>query len=129
MKLNHDCVRDVLIICEDYDTFDSNLRYNHLYLKHFCNELPQYTKEEIAYTLILLEEAGLIIARPLRYDGGVSDIVVTRLTYEGHEFIDTIRSDTVWDKINKTISTVSSVSLPILQQVGSQILISLLSAQ
>lgn len=129
MKLNHNCVRDILIICEDHPTFNEYLAYNHLYLNNFCDKLPSYSNQEIVYTLILLEEAGLIIAKPFRFDGGISDICVTRLTYAGHEFIDTIRSDNVWEKVNKTISSVSSISLPILQQIGSQILLSLLSAQ
>lgn len=127
MKLNHNCVRDILIFCEDSPSFDENLEYVHLYLSDFCQNLPQYSKEEIAYTLIILDEAGLILSNPLRYDGGIADITYTRLTYQGHEFIDTIRSEKVWNKIKKTISAVGSVSLPVLQEIGSQILLSVLS--
>ena len=123
MKLKYDCVRDILIYCESSIRFGENLSWQPLPLGKFCDALPEYSRDDIAYTLLLLEEAGYIEARISEADGGIYGILVYRLTYSGHEFIDVIKSDTVWKKIQSAISSIGSVSLPILQDLGSHYLI------
>lgn len=120
MKLKHNCVRDILMFCEDALEFGANLSWAPLSIPEFCEALPKFSKEDIAYTLCLLEEAGFIDAHIVRYDGGIYEIWVYRLTYPGHELIDTIRSDKVWKKIQAALSTIGSASLPIIQSLGSQ---------
>lgn len=128
MKLNPDCIRDILIFCEDYLTLDSNLQLQIAELEDICEALPDYPREEIAYTIKKLDEAGYINAI-IQFASGriIYRLTVVELTYEGHEFIDTIRPENVWDKVSKVISNVSSISLPVLQQIGSQALLSFLS--
>ena len=51
----------------------------------------------------LLIESGLVYGEMLNELGqGPHDFLVTRLTWKGHEFLDTIRSDTVWEKTKKS---------------------------
>ena len=120
MKLKHDCVRDVLIYCEDHLIFGENLSWNPLSLEKFCKELPKYSREDLAYTLYLLAEADFLETHITEADGGIYGIFVYRITYIGHEFIDTIRPDTVWKKIQKAITALGSASLPVIQSLGSQ---------
>jgi hypothetical protein len=77
-----------------------------------------YDKEVIKYHALLLIEAGLL-------DGKVSDtlantsvvpsnIFVNRLTWDGHEFLDNIRKDEIWNTIKSefkdaSISTIFSI--------------------
>lgn len=127
MKLDSSCVRDVLILCEDTPFLSEDLIWESVTLKYFVKHLPQYSKSQIAYTLIQLNDAEYINATIFEYDDGVSDIVVNRLTYAGHELIDTIRPEKVWQKISKSISEISNISLPILQEIGSHFLIEFLT--
>lgn len=123
MKLDLKCVRDILMLCEDFDFLSYDLEWVPLSLHYFLQKLPCYKKNQIAYTLIQLDEAGYINAQSVCYDDGIGDIFVERLTYAGHELIDTIRPKSVWDKMSKTISELSEISLPVLQELASHFLI------
>lgn len=49
-------------------------------------------------------EAGLIKANFTRYeDGTPPEAVITRLTWDGCEFADSVRSDTLWRKAKETV--------------------------
>ena len=57
-----------------------------------------------AHHFQLLFEAGLIdvLETTLMPNGGY--VTATRLTWDGHEFLDNIRSDTIWNKVKDRIS-------------------------
>jgi len=59
----------------------------------------------VAYNVELLEEAGLIDARMSKQIKGPVDFFVLRLTWDGHEFLDAIRSETVWARVRKTFTS------------------------
>ena len=129
MKLNHNCIRAILLHSEEHLMFDEDLDWQPLDLADYCDAIPKYSRQEIAYTLYLLDEADYIDAHVIEADGGIYDIRVYRLTYSGHEFIDTIRSNTIWNKVASAISTIGSASLPILQELGSYYALELLKNQ
>lgn len=129
MKLNPSCIRSLLIHCEDSLTLDEHLTWQPLHLPDFCSSFPIYSRQEIAYTLYLLDEAGYIETHVIEADNGIMDIYVFRLTYLGHEFIDSIRSNTVWKKIQSALNVVSSASLPVIQELGSHFILDILNHQ
>ncbi|MBQ6994991.1 MAG: DUF2513 domain-containing protein [Lachnospiraceae bacterium] len=128
MKLEPNCVRDILLFCEKSLGINADLSWETLHLPNFCQSLPSYTKETIAYTLILLDEAGYINCHVIEADNGIVDIYVFRLTYFGHEFIETIRSNSVWEKLTSCVAKIGSASLPVIQQLGSSILLDTLKS-
>ena len=113
--------------CENALSFGENLSWKPLLLSDFCLALPKYLREDIAYTLYLLSEADYIETHIVEIDGGICEINVYRLTYTGHEFVDTIKSDTIWKKIQKALSSVSSASLPVIQSLGSHYALEILT--
>lgn len=117
MKLNLDCIRDILLKCEEQCSLNESLCWSELTLSDF--ETLTYSKQDIAYTIILLEEAGYIKAFINYYDDAIGYLCITRLTYSGHEFLDSIRPDSIWKKIKHHISTIGNVSLPVIQSLGS----------
>lgn len=129
MKLDHNCIRAILLYSEEHIGLDENLGWQPLNLEDYCDALPKYSRQEIAYTLCLLDEAGYVDTHIIDADGGICDINVYRLTYSGHEFIDTIRSNKIWNRIASAISTIGSASLPIIQELGSHYAIELLKQQ
>ena len=68
-------------------------------------KIEGYTLQEIAYHCKILYGGGLIDY----YYGVVADggfllrFIVGSLTLEGHEFLDKIRDDTIWDETKETI--------------------------
>ncbi|MCM1102514.1 MAG: DUF2513 domain-containing protein [Clostridium sp.] len=61
--------------------------------------------EQVAYHCSILHEGGYIHACNVQYSGNkVYLFSVGRLTWEGHEFLDKIREDTIWKKTKETIS-------------------------
>ena len=127
MKLNPVCIRDVLIFFEANLAFGEDLSWVPISLNELCTNFPKYSKEELAYTLLLLDEACYIEANIINRDGGILSIYVYRLTYSGHEFLDTIKSDTVWKKLQNAIGSVGSISLPVILNLGSHYAIELLT--
>jgi len=84
-----------------------------------------YSENEITYHVLLAYEAGLIDATDLTNTDGVC-WKPKRLTYEGHEFLDSARSDTVWSKAKeRLLSTSGTITLEALKVLLPQMLIKL----
>ncbi|MBA4686344.1 MAG: DUF2513 domain-containing protein [Candidatus Galacturonibacter soehngenii] len=122
MKLNYECVRDILLTCESNLVLTSQLQFEVIRLKTLCSILTQYSKEEIAYTVILLDEAEYLECNIIEADNFIADIRIYRLTYVGHEFLETIRPDNIWSKIKRVLNTTGTITLPLISNVGQQII-------
>ena len=68
-------------------------------------ESEDYTLEQVLYHLVLMEEAGLIVASFVR--SGMGQVIgadTERLTNAGHDFLETARNKTVWNKFKTTVA-------------------------
>jgi hypothetical protein len=69
---------------------------------------PEASRDAVAYHVELLEEAGLaeaaigLVEAAARPATGVY-FRVERLTREGHDFLDAVRNDAVWDRTKETL--------------------------
>ncbi|MCG6508527.1 DUF2513 domain-containing protein [Vibrio parahaemolyticus] len=98
-------------------------------------EVEGYDKNQVKYHALLLIEAGFL-------DGNVSDtlantsvvpsfVSVNRLTWDGHEFLDNIRKEEVWNTIktefkDASISSVFSIGKQLTENYAKKKLSSLL---
>ncbi len=115
MKLIHDCVRDVMLDIEN------NLNLHETVTSTDIQErLNKYSHDDIYYTCQKLQEAGYLKV-DFFIDGSCC---VESMTYNGHQFLDSIRDDGIWKEVKSKISKLASVSLPIIHQVASQAIIS-----
>lgn len=88
-------------------------------------DVPGAGRDEVVYHLKLLDDAGFIQARFLYGDDTTLNVFVSRLTWDGHEFLDAVRDDGVWDSAKSQVaSKVGSASLQILQAVATAIVMS-----
>lgn len=115
MKLIHDCVRDTLITIEKHLIDDDKLT-----LSEIKEHISNYSYEDIKYTCKKLDEAEFITYK--EYVTG--DIAILSITYQGHVFLDSIRDNGIWKSTKNKISKLTSVSLPVIQQVASQLIVS-----
>ena len=117
MVLNPDCVRDVLLTVEGC-SFNQ-----HLTLQALCDQLPAYSEEDIHYTCIKLEEGGylkLITFSGLRMTiPGIKQI--NDLTFQGHEFLNSIRETSNWTKVKDTAKKVGTFSLHSLGMIAQEV--------
>lgn len=123
MRLNPDCIRDILFFVEDNTTyrkpvlFSNNVNDFNIVLKNF------YSPEEILYHLELCEEYGYVIIGT----NTISHIWVNRLTKSGHEFLETIRQDNNWSKTKNIAREIGSFSLETLKDIASNVISNLLT--
>jgi hypothetical protein len=65
-------------------------------------DVPGHSEQEVSYHIMLLHGAGLLEANDLSSSMGL-DWRARKLTWEGHEFLDAIKNDTVWGKLKATV--------------------------
>jgi hypothetical protein len=91
MKLDKDLVREILLQVEAYPHPMGWVELS----------VPGHSAEEIAHHVELLDEAEFIEAQDLTTMDGY-DWRAKRLTYEGHEFLETVRDGEVWRLTKET---------------------------
>lgn len=89
MKRDMNLVREILFAIEDAP-YDRRLAKLNLGSK--------VEEEVVSYHVMLLAEAGLIEAQDLSARGGGLDWRPSRLTWEGHEFLEAARDQSRWVK-------------------------------
>ena len=120
MKLIHDCVRDVMLFLENNLTYEE-----YLYTRKI--KLNKYKTNDILYTLDKLSEAGFITITGKTMDD--DNFYVTSITYNGHQFLDNIRDSKVWKQTKSILSTFTSTSLGIVQNIASQVISNIITGK
>lgn len=69
-----------------------------------------YTTDSIAYHLSLIEQAGFIE----QTRGPAIGIMFSGINWEGHDFIDSVRSPDVWEKTKEAAAAVGGFTVEIL---------------
>jgi len=109
MKRNMDLIRDILLKVEsdEHGFYRDNLN------------IEGYTQEEIGYHIVLLGEAGLAHVAEVTAHGDKSPAgIITRLTWDGHEFLDAARDRKIWNKAKDQIGkTLASAGFQVLMLV------------
>nr|DAN31567.1 MAG TPA: YjcQ protein [Caudoviricetes sp.] len=114
MKLNPDCMRDILIFAESIPygrQSDINL---------MCEQLP-YTYEELDYTTVKLYEAGLIDAYvgPTLNHAGNTTSRINGLTFNGHQLLANIRNEKIWEPTKSIAKEIGATSIQALTQIAT----------
>ncbi len=77
-------------------------------------KIQGYTQEEIGYHAVLLEEAGLAKVNDITMEGSETpEAIVERLTWAGHEFLDSARDNRIWNQAKDKITKIGGASLQI----------------
>lgn len=97
MERSPDLIRDILLVIEQAPA-GTKLNGAELTFEGF-------SPVEVSEHLCLLEEAGLIKAVISRSLGAASPrlVIIDRLTWEGHDFLDSVRSPAVWKKTRAAV--------------------------
>ena len=118
MRLNPDCMRDVLLVAEDHIPLNGSLSMGNL-----LSLLPSYSKDELTYTCLKLNEGNLLNILKMDSDNGTSVANISDITYEGHQFLENIRNQSTWETVKQKLSLLGSSSVPVIMSVASQLMI------
>lgn len=123
MKMNHDCIRDVLIYLRDNTTIvqDSFIRNKFTYIavtqsQVLNNEVlaKNYSQNEIAYSMLILRNEALIETSDMiqvNQQVELPRFQVNDITVAGHEFIEAIENKTIWKVAKNRAIKIGGASL------------------
>ena len=122
MKRDMELIRKLLIQIEE--------KYVDVWLDPSEVAIESYDFETIAYHCSILHDAGFVYDYKGQYaNNRLHFFAVSRLTWEGHEFLDKIRSDTVW---NRTKSIMVKEGLPfaidVIKEIASAVTTSMVKS-
>lgn len=127
MKLNQDCIRDLLLYLEENLTLASDLCIDCYSQNSF---LSNYSMDDLRYTTLKLAEANYLeIKAEYFIDTNIPIIYIKSITFNGHKFLDTIRDNKVWTKTKTILSFLKSVSIDVISETASKVVISLIDQQ
>lgn len=118
MKLDRDCVRDLLLFVESLD-------HGQVVQSDDLGNIPalaSHSAETITYTVEKLDEAGFLNVKFMRVLGGEDPFFIKSITWDGHQFLDNIRDDGIWKETKKVTSKIASVSVGILADVAASVM-------
>lgn len=122
MKLNPDCVRDILLTVEDTTDLKNWLGYPKE--SERCPRLTAYYEDEVKYHFNQCILSQLIV-------GEVADLnysfIIKDLTPKGHAFLADIRADTTWNKIKQVGLNLGVYSIEALSKIASQVATNLIT--
>lgn len=123
MRLNPDCIRDILLLIEE--SCDGK--------NYFAcpEELPEsitqkYSLREIYYHVKQCELSGLLRDVQWFISG---NCFIKDLSPAGHQFLADIRSDTNWNRTKEVAQKVGSTSLGAISKIASDVVAALIKSQ
>jgi len=107
MKRDMDLVRDLLLAIESDPNFDG--------MSHIMPDDPSdlgitnRSSEEVTYHLVMLIEIGLVVGKPT-----MQMPIISRLSWQGHDFLDTVRDPEIWRETKEGAKKAGGFSLELL---------------
>lgn len=127
MKMNEDCLRDVLEFLVENLTLkikDNKGGFNSVSLlsimKTFDNK---YTKEDIWYSIYNLSQDRFIETNDICKQSlnGFAFVEIYNVTHRGHQFFETIQPQQLWDKTKSVITKVGVHTLGFIEGVAHDV--------
>lgn len=133
MKLNPDCIRDIMLFCEDHSYIiskEERLFFHTIDVgQMFQLSLQEkgYSFEDVVYHVIQLSEDGYI-STDFRFNGATETgrLYLTSIYYvtsKGQNFVSDIKENTRWNKAKKTMGKVGGWSLNFLSSVAHDVMV------
>lgn len=125
MQLNFDAVREILLFIEkevDYSQNKNIIRQSDIY--NGIQENDSFSKDDIWYGIeVLLTTPYLNLCEPPTYHpfGELKSVFIRGLTFEGHNFLDTIRKPTIWDVVKEKAKMYGGLSFATLSKAGASL--------
>ena len=108
MKRDMDLVRKILFSMEEMETG---------YVQNGL-EIAGYASEQIGYHVCIMTEARLLVGLDVTTYGSSSPKAIpSRLTWEGHDFLDACRDDSRWNTAKGVLNNMGGASVDVIKMV------------
>ena len=114
MRLDPDCIRDILLCIES----KTDAEKDSLELDELINSLTSYDENKLIYHLKQLSTSNFL---DICFSGDEIEYI-SDLSFEGHQFLSNIRSNPNWNKIKNIAKTVGSFSINSLNQIAINVI-------
>lgn len=125
MKINPDCIRDVLLYLEEELTiniYDKN--FNAITLSQVTeNFREQYSEEDIWYTIYNLVQIRFLEGK--FQDAGkhkMSICDIENISWNGHQFLNTVRPTSIWNATKQKAKQIGGMSVHGLSLISGAII-------
>lgn len=120
MKLNHDCLRQLMIYLEENLELKVNGLPESLKLRHIDDDrLSEFSEEEIYYAARKLVEARYITV--VNKDISPTSMIIKEITWIGHDYLDSIRDPKVWREVKNKTKDLAGVALEVIKSIAIDI--------
>ena len=118
MKLDYECVRDILLTVESLGLNQVLCLDNYKTFPMISN----YSAEQIQYTVSRLNEAGFFPKDSvIEVIGGII-LRIDALTWEGHQYLDCIRDENIWSQVQKKLVGSGGAPLKVIGEIAMTII-------
>jgi hypothetical protein len=124
MKIDYECIRDVMLYLEDNLTINKDFSFGCLTSEQIISDLKNselYTEQDVYYSIYNLSECGYIETTEIPY-GNTILFSVYNISYAGHEFISSIRHPKVWNYLKEKLSEVKIENIPTILKIVNTII-------
>jgi len=111
MKRDMDLIRTILLNVEADETLTGAVRSANLDTLGITDR----TVAEVTYNSVLLVEAGFLVGEEF-----AGHVLIFRLTWEGHEFLDSVRNPETWLKTKEGAHKIGSWSVSLLSDMANR---------
>ena len=122
MKLNPDCIRDVLLTVEE----GCDIKKSVSIPNPNWERLQSYSESEVLYHVRQCDLSGFLYQAKTDLLGVYS---IRDLTPAGHEFLANIRKDTIWSGVKDVAGKVGATSLNAIVQIASNVVAQMIKHQ
>nr|DAU18430.1 MAG TPA: Flagellin, PadR, transcription factor, DNA.8A [Bacteriophage sp.] len=131
MEINNDCIRDILKYCVkniDYIEYSVNSwreKSVSLHQLYSDEKLKKYEKKVIMYSVKKLYENNFIVVNNITPTGKEKEYIencyIVDVTIDGHNFYNSIKDDTVWNKTKNIISRAGNHTLKFIEDTAQMV--------
>ena len=124
MKLNYDCLRDVLLAVEAHEYIDNDLKVSELWPSDLLAlpALAFYDRKDVTYAAMIAIEAGLLLGKFQASNEEIDYLYIMRLTADGHDFIESIRPELLWEQLRELGENTGIMSISMIKTAAPQLI-------
>lgn len=115
MKRDMDLIRTILLKVEADPTFDGLSQTTNIDAARLG--IIDHSEKEVTYHIVQLIEAGLL-AGNMKLAGISCLVVIHKLTWAGHDFLDTVRDPKIWEKTKKEVEAAGGFTFELVKDLA-----------
>jgi hypothetical protein len=112
MTRDMDLIRTILLKVEADPRFNGSFHS----VRAATLGITDHTDAEVIYHLVMLVDAGFLIGNTRL--ASLGDIVVSKLTWQGHEFLDSVRDPAIWAKTKNGATAAGGFTVDLLKDLA-----------